>query len=51
MIAISGESLERDRVDCVPADQRFNVLHVAVFRVLGAGARPQQPLGAGTLAG
>ncbi len=44
VIAERCESRGRHGVDCVRADQLFDVIHVAVIRILRAGARPQWPL-------
>ena len=44
VIAECVERRRRDGVDGVRADQFFDVEHVAVLRILGAGAGPQQAL-------
>ena len=51
-LAVIAERVERrgrHRVDGVRADQLLDIEHVAVGLVLGAGARPQQPLRLGAL--
>ena len=45
VVEVIVESFDRDRVDGVPSDERFDVFHIAIFRVLGAGAGPEQSLG------
>jgi hypothetical protein len=45
VIAIGVERLGSHGVDRVGADQRFHIVHIAVGRVLGAGGRPEKPLG------
>ena len=44
MIAESIERRGRNGVDGVGPDQFFDVQHVAITGILGAGAGPQQPL-------
>ena len=51
MIPEGIEGCGRDRVDGVLADQFFDIEHVAVVRILGAGARPQHALGLCALLG
>ena len=46
-LAVIAEGIEggrRNRVDGVGADQLFDVEHVAIVGILGAGAGPQQAL-------
>ena len=46
-LAVIAEGVKggrRNGVNRVGADQFFDVEHVAILRVLGAGAGPQQPL-------
>ncbi len=53
-VAVIEEGVDgrrRHRIDRVRADQRLDVEHVRILRVLGAGARPQDPLWAGALCG
>ncbi len=49
VIAEGGECRGRKRVDGVRADQVFDVEHVAVVRILRAGARPERALNASAL--
>ena len=51
MLAISIESFQRDGINGRVANQRFNILYIAEFRVLRAGAGPKQALGMRTLLG
>ena len=44
MVAERVHRLGRHGVDRVAADQRLDIEHVRIARVLGAGRRPQQPL-------
>ena len=48
VVAVGIEGFDRDRVHRIPSDERFNVLHIAVIRVLRARAGPEQPLGMDT---
>ncbi len=45
VIAVGADRFDRHSVDSLRPDQRLDVFHVAVARVLGAGAGPQQALG------
>src|SRR5262245_66529577 len=49
MVTEGGEGRGRKRIDGVRADQALDVEHVAVVRVLRAGARPERALNAGAL--
>ena len=49
MLAKCIKSFHRNSVDCLLADQRFDILYIAVFRVLGTGACPKQTLGMSAL--
>src|SRR5664280_1473413 len=44
MITISVDGFKRDCVYGVRTDYRFNIFYIAVFRVLGACAGPEQSL-------
>ena len=45
VVAIGINGLQRQRVDRLRSDQRLDILHIRIGRILGAGAGPQQPLG------
>src|SRR5437660_5031001 len=51
VVAERVEGRGRHRVDRVPADQGFDVVDVREGGVLGARARPEQPLGVSTTVG
>ena len=51
VVAVGVEGFERRRVDRVRSDERFDIFHIAVVRVLGAGAGPEQPLDTSALGG
>jgi len=48
VITVGVNGFKRGRVYGVRADQRFNVFYIAVVRVLGTCAGPEQPLQAST---
>src|ERR1035438_10103312 len=49
MVAVGIQRFQRRGVDRVQSAKGLDVFHVAVVRVLGAGAGPEQPLGTGAL--
>ena len=44
VVAVGIQGFQGDRVDRVGSDEGLDVFHVAVVRVLGTGAGPEQPL-------
>src|SRR6476659_5679791 len=49
MVSVGSESLQRDGVNRFRPNQSLHVFLIAVSRIFGAGAGPEEPLSSGTL--